>query len=75
MTARPVDFVTITVKHLILECSKSKELWQNITDWIYNKLGTDLDLLDVEKLLGWYNKYAYWIKSAILGRDKTIAKI
>ena len=42
-----------TVQHLMSECSKSGELWSDITVWIKNKMGIDLQLSKEKKVLGY----------------------
>ena len=43
-----------TITHLMVDCLKTNELWLNICNWIKNKLGIELKLGNVEKILGYY---------------------
>ena len=43
-----------TIRHLMVDCLKTNELWLNICNWIQNKLGIELKLGNVEKILGNY---------------------
>ena len=43
-----------TIIHLMVDCLKTNELWLNICNWIKNKLGIELKLGNVEKILGYY---------------------
>ena len=51
-----------TVKHMMVDCSKSHELWENIIVWIKNKIGINFKMGDVEKVLG----YHFYDKNFIL---------
>ena len=43
-----------TLKHLLSECQESTKLWQNKVNWVKNKIGVELRLGNVEKVLGYY---------------------
>ena len=38
----------------MVDCPQTSELWLNICNWIKNKLGLELKLGNVEKILGYY---------------------
>ena len=43
-----------TLKHLLAECPESNELWKNVTTWVKNKIGINLRIGNVEKILGYH---------------------
>ena len=53
-TCRLCNGTSETLKHLLTECPESNELWKNIISWVKNKLGINLRIGNVEKILGYY---------------------
>ena len=55
------------IKHLFSECTKVKCLWQNLRNWIANKIGVNITLDSVTKILGYlqFDQY-FWPLNFIL---------